>query len=117
MLTPPDGGIGQGDQLLRVLDRQHLQQHGVDQAEDGGIGADAERQRKHRDRSKTGALGQQASAVDEVLAQIRDSWHMAVGRTAAAQVSLADRLTTSPLRHNMTLCDMSCHDRSASRSC
>ena len=32
----------------RIADRQRLQHHGVDQREDGGGAADAERQRQHR---------------------------------------------------------------------
>src|SRR5262249_44638078 len=38
------------DQLRRILDRQRMQQHRIDQREDRRVRADAERQRQRRDR-------------------------------------------------------------------
>ena len=55
-VVAPDGGIRQDHELLRVFHRQHLQQHRIDQAENGGVGADAQRQREHGHRGKTGLL-------------------------------------------------------------
>ena len=76
-------GIGQGDQLLRVFHRQHLQQHRVDKTEDCGIGADAERQGEHCHRGEAGALCEQAGSIDEILTQFCDSRHMGFGRTTS----------------------------------
>ena len=44
-----------------------LSKRGVDEAEDGGVGADAERQREHGDGREPGALGQHAQAVAQIL--------------------------------------------------
>ena len=35
---------------VRLVERQRLQQHAIDDAEDRGVGADADAQRQHRDR-------------------------------------------------------------------
>ena len=41
---------------IRLLERQRPQQHGVDDAEDGGVGADAEREHgDDRERERRGA--------------------------------------------------------------
>jgi hypothetical protein len=47
-------GPRQFHQLLRVADRQHAHQYGVDQAEDGGVRADREGQRKDRRQREAG---------------------------------------------------------------
>src|SRR5262245_64045939 len=39
----------QGDKLLWVFDRKRFEQHGVNQAKDGGVRPDAERERKRGD--------------------------------------------------------------------
>ena len=52
---------------LRMRIRQRLEQHAVDDAEDGGVGADAERERQDRDRGVARALGQGAEGVAHVL--------------------------------------------------
>ena len=59
-------GIAHHDQLLRILHRQHLQQKSVHDGENGGIRADAKRQRNHRDRSKAGALAQLPHCENEI---------------------------------------------------
>ena len=43
------------------------QQHAVQQAEDGGVGADAERQRGDRDGVKPGLAAKNADGVTEIL--------------------------------------------------
>ena len=50
-------------------ERQRPQQHRVDDAEDRGVGADAEREREDGGRGEAGILAQHAHGVDEVLAQ------------------------------------------------
>jgi hypothetical protein len=42
--------VGQHDDFLRVADGQRAHQHTVDEAEDGGVGPNAERQREDGDR-------------------------------------------------------------------
>ena len=37
-----EGRVGERNQLLKIFDRQQLEEDGVDQAEDGGVGADSE---------------------------------------------------------------------------
>ena len=54
---------------LRVLVRQGLEQHAVHDAEDGAVGADAQRQRQHGDGGERGALDQAAEGVANVLAK------------------------------------------------
>jgi len=48
------------DQLVRLRVRQRLQQHAVDDAEDGGVGADADCQGQDRDGREHGELQQPA---------------------------------------------------------
>ena len=55
------------DQFLRILDRHHSQHDGVDQAEDGRIGANAESQCQHRYRSEAGILPKHAKRVMKVV--------------------------------------------------
>ena len=47
----PRRGVIEHDQLVRLRIRQRLQQHAVDHAEDGGVGADADREGQHARRS------------------------------------------------------------------
>src|SRR5215467_13363405 len=49
----PDAIPFEEEQLFGVFDRQHFEQHGVHQAEDSRIRADAERQRKRRHSGET----------------------------------------------------------------
>ena len=66
--SPPRHPI-QLHQPLRISHRQGAQHDGVDQTEDGGIGADAEGQRDHGNGGETGALAQHAHAVADILKQ------------------------------------------------
>jgi hypothetical protein len=54
-------------QPIRLGDRHRLEHDRVDHAEDGGIGADAERQRQRGDGSEGGTLREHAKAVTEIL--------------------------------------------------
>jgi hypothetical protein len=60
------GLLAEGHHAIRLRERQRLEQHRVDDAEDGGVGADAERQGKNRDRAIGGLLPQHARAVGHV---------------------------------------------------
>ena len=53
-----------------MLERQRPQQHGVDDAEDGGIGADAERERQHRDGGEAGRAAQTSDRVPHVVSDV-----------------------------------------------
>ncbi len=55
------------NQPLRRRIRQRLQDDAVDDAEDGGIGANSQGQRQDRDRGITRALAQAAKRIREVL--------------------------------------------------
>src|SRR2546422_2910712 len=46
------------DEPVRSRVRQRLEQHGVDRAKDGRVGADAERERRHGHGGEAGGLGE-----------------------------------------------------------
>jgi hypothetical protein len=58
-----------GEHLAGARDRKRPQQQRVGEAEDGAVGADADRQREHRDEGEAWAGRQHAEAVAEVLPQ------------------------------------------------
>ena len=55
------------DELRGVLDRESREQDRVDEGEDGRVGADAQREREHRDRGEARRCAQQAPRVAQVL--------------------------------------------------
>src|SRR4030095_4065815 len=57
------------DESLRLLERERAQQHGVHNAEDRAVCADAERERKHSDERKSRLLQQHSRAIAQVLPQ------------------------------------------------
>ena len=61
LTAPQDYGEPAG-----VLVRQRTQQHRIDQAEDGRVGTDAERQHKHRHGCESRRFAQHSKAVKEV---------------------------------------------------
>ena len=56
-------------QLARILDRQQPQQHLIHQGEDGGVGADTQRQCQDDDDREGGRAGQRPDGVAEILDQ------------------------------------------------
>ncbi len=56
-------------QPVAVLIGQRLQQHAVDDAEDGGVGADAEAERQHRQQRVAGMAQQRPRAVLQIRQQ------------------------------------------------
>jgi len=56
--------------MLWVSDRQHFPGDGVDQREERGIRADAERERQHCRRRESGMLPEAADRVPDVLARL-----------------------------------------------
>jgi len=58
--------VAEEDKLLRILDGQRAEHDGVEQGEDGGVGADAEGERKQGHEGEAGALGEGAAAEAQV---------------------------------------------------
>ncbi len=58
------------NELARARIRQRPKQHAVDDAEDRGVGADAERQREHGDDREAGRARQSANRVARVLREL-----------------------------------------------
>src|ERR1051326_3207577 len=56
-------------EALRIFKRQRLQQNSIDNAEDGGVCPDAEREGDHGNRSKQRILTEHSCAVTEVAKQ------------------------------------------------
>ena len=52
-----------------MVNRHRLEQHRVDQAENGSVGADAQRQRKDGRGNETGATPKGAQSVAQILRQ------------------------------------------------
>jgi hypothetical protein len=59
----------QDDELLRVCVSQRAQQNGSNDGEEGGVGADAERDREHDGCGEAGALGDHPCSEAKVLPQ------------------------------------------------
>src|SRR5262249_12381878 len=57
------------DEILRTLDRQRPEPDGVDELEDRGVRASAERERQDRDAGERPVLEQEPRAVPQVLAE------------------------------------------------
>ena len=60
------------DELLRRLHRKCPKADGVDQLEDGGVGADAEGQRENRRQREPGLLGQLADGHPQIAQDVLD---------------------------------------------
>src|SRR5215510_3682224 len=58
---------GQRHEFLRSSHWQRLERHGVNQAEDGGVGANTERQHERRNQGESGILAQHSHAITQVL--------------------------------------------------
>jgi hypothetical protein len=56
---------GELDELFGVLDGEVAEEEGVDEGEDGGVGADAESEREDGDGSEGGGFGEGAEGVAE----------------------------------------------------
>src|SRR5258708_4868011 len=64
-------------EFLRLLHGKHPEHHRVDQAEDRGVGADSERQRKNRHTGDDRSAAQDAQSKADVLQQRFDEGHPA----------------------------------------
>ena len=65
-------GVVDEEQLLRVLDRQRLHQHRVDQAEDRAIGANPECERQQRHDRECRRASQEPQRIGDVSAQFAE---------------------------------------------
>ena len=63
------GHVGHDDERIGMRDREGLQQHRVEQAEHGGVGADAEAEGEDRGGRESGRTRQPAQAVAHIGAQ------------------------------------------------
>jgi hypothetical protein len=72
------------DDPIGVRERQRLEQHGADDAEDGGVGADAESKGEERGPGERRRVAQRADGVSQVLQQLIDSAHRLVLLVATA---------------------------------
>ena len=72
--VPVDVGVvlAEPDQPFGMRIFEGPQQHGVDDAEDGGIEADADRQRQHGDGGESGRAPQDAECEQQVLPELVD---------------------------------------------
>src|SRR5262249_11756366 len=61
-------------ELLRIAHRKQTQQHGVEQAEHGGVGADAERERHHNYRRERGVAADDPQRVPQILDESFERW-------------------------------------------
>src|SRR5712671_3401012 len=55
--------------LAGILDRQRPKQQGINQAENGGVGADAQRQREHGYRGESEVLAEHSRGKANILPQ------------------------------------------------
>ena len=61
--------FGQQHKLIRMRIGKRAKEDGIDDREDGGIGADAEGESKNRDKSKARRLAESSQRVADVLAE------------------------------------------------
>ena len=62
-------------EAIRFMHRQRLQHQGIDQREDGKVGADAEGEREQGDRTDDGCLPELADGETQVTAERRQQSH------------------------------------------
>src|SRR5437879_6258367 len=65
--TPMTVGNADGTQLLGILDGNGAEANGVDELEDGGVGADAKRESKDRDDGKAGTKAKTTKGMAKAL--------------------------------------------------
>jgi len=65
----PLRGVDRDDhhQAIGIGEGERAQEDGVDDAEDGGVGTDAQRQRQHRHRGEAGTLDQRPQPIAQIL--------------------------------------------------
>ena len=58
---------GKTQDEIRLADGKRSEEHGIDQAEDGGVASDAESEREDNDGCESGRAGEKAGSVAQVL--------------------------------------------------
>src|SRR5205823_14859875 len=71
------GAPVEDNELLRIFHWYGSQEHGVDEAEDRGVGADAEGEGEHGDGGEAGGLAKHAQSVTQVLNEILNPIYVA----------------------------------------
>jgi hypothetical protein len=84
------------DEILRLGKRQGTQEHGVDDAEDRRVGADAEGQGQHRDGGEAGIFPQHANAETQIPREVLQH-----GQAAAVPHLLLDRFDAAELEQRV----------------
>ena len=56
-----------GDQFVGARERQWIEEHAVDDREQGGVGSDSQRERQDGDRGETGILRQYTQSITDIL--------------------------------------------------
>jgi hypothetical protein len=64
--------VAEAIELLRITHGQLLQHHGVDEGEDGGVGADAEGEREDNDETEGGRFAKRAKGKADVASEVFD---------------------------------------------
>jgi hypothetical protein len=60
--------------LAGILDGKRPKEKGIDDAEDGGVGADTQRERQHGDGCKSGVLDQHSRGEANILPERLHYW-------------------------------------------
>jgi hypothetical protein len=57
----------EADELLRLLDRQHAEEHLIEEGEDGSVSSDAQRERENDGQCKARGFAQLPQSVAQIL--------------------------------------------------
>jgi hypothetical protein len=57
----------EADELLRLLDRQHTEEHLIEEGEDGSVSSDAQRERENDGQGKARGFAQLPQSVAQIL--------------------------------------------------
>ncbi len=77
--------VAEENELRRIVDRKRFEHHRVHQAEDGGVGADAESKRKQGNEGDSGTAKHGAHAVVDVTKEVFEPLPPPCGVTLLAQ--------------------------------
>jgi hypothetical protein len=86
-------GLGERYETMRVADGQVAEKHGIEEAEDRGVGADAESEREHDYAGETGRAAKRSGGVAQVLRELvedREAAAVAVTFAGGPGAAVAD---------------------------
>src|SRR5215470_8007787 len=83
--------------LLRIPDRQRAKESRVNQAKDGGVGADAEGEGKHGDGGEAGRFAEHAEGEAQILQK-----RVGEGQAAAFAIDLASLFEAAEVEKRLT---------------